>query len=95
MRDTIYQYEAYSIKYDENYIINSDTPMRIGLWFADNGDMVQVKSLYKVKLTKPAYQPTNTIEYTLYPELSLLILVLLALFMLVIWLFRKWVKAGK
>lgn len=89
MKDTIYQYDAYSPKYDENYIINSDTPIRLGLWVTDDGSMVQVKKFHKVLVTskpKPAYQPTNTIEYTIYPELTLLLITLFAIAILIRWI---------
>ena len=94
MNDTTYFYDAYSPQFEDTYIIKSDTQLTLGTWVMDKGDSVEIRSAYQPKEGKKAYQPTNTIEYTLYPEISLIIIVLLALFILVSWLIRKWHKAS-
>lgn len=88
MNDTTYQYNVYNPRYDEYYILNSDTQLTKGTWVMDIGDSVQVQAAYRTITNKKAYQPTNTIEYTIYPELSLLIATLIFIAFLIRWIIR-------
>lgn len=88
MKDTTYLYNAYAPSYDENYVLKSDTPIKVGTEVNDSGIVAKILSPYRPTSNTQPHELTGNSK-GIQAQVFVLCAICIACFLFIAWVLVK------